>query len=68
MKNENKKDISTPFRKVSVVCSRIAIVICLGFIAYEFFSNKTVEPIWIILLLSNIAIMNANRSMNKSKK
>lgn len=66
MNNQDKKEINTS--KVIQVCSRIAIIICLVAIICEFFSNKKVNAIWIVLLLSNTVLLNANRSKNKDKK
>lgn len=66
MKNQEKKEINTS--KVVQVCSKIAIVLCLIIIVCEFLGNKKVEKIWIVLLLCNTVILNANRSKNKEKK
>lgn len=66
MKNQDKKEIN--ITKVSRVCAIIAIAICLVAIVCEFFMNKKVEIIWIVLLLSNTVILNANRCKKKQKK
>ncbi len=52
-------------RKTTLFCSLVASVICIVAIIIEWFQTKKIDEIWIILLVVNIIIIIANKTLNK---
>lgn len=52
--------------KVSMWCSIMAILVCIGWIIYEFLSKENDYALWIILLLLNVSVLFSNMN-NKNE-
>ena len=63
---QNKEFMKT--NKISIICSIVAVLICVFFLILEYIDTKKLSVVWIILLIANIITLIANILNGVKKK